>query len=368
MLQLQHWNPTSLSATLFLAGAYAFLCSNWSESKHRAWIITSLAAGTAFMSSLPFLCDLALARGNVSALVPDAEGWRHPHAIRSCAIFQGYLVADLVVGAVHYRDQLNILTGWVHHVLYICLMQYILFSKPEWACIFGCVLVMELPTFILGLARLYPVTRNDRVFSASFLVTRILFHVYVISAYALRREWVVLGLFCCAFPLHAMWFIRQLTLTALAAKKPSLPVNVAVQSSAQAYSAEDDAAARALQSPPPELAVSEESSRTSTGPTTPNDDRPDPINFVAPDKEARKRNMQLDLHLLRHALSSEQSLRIRAVLAAASRGRYAALAARARGLYRDAQIYAPALRENVRSRVWGAQQQETALRREILVN
>jgi len=117
-------DPTSVAATLAFAGAYTAVCAFWPERKRRAWIITTIAAATASLSSLPFVFDLVKARMNVGVLAQaDGEGWRQQHALRTCSIFQGYLAADLLVGVVHYRDQITLLTGWVHHAVYIYIMQ-----------------------------------------------------------------------------------------------------------------------------------------------------------------------------------------------------------------------------------------------------
>ena len=246
----------------------------------------------------------------------------------------------------------------------------ILSSHPEWASIFTAALIMELPTFLLGSARLFPHLRNDSAFSASFLATRIVLHVFMIVAYVSRREFMPSVVLSSAFPLHAMWFTKQVMMRV----SPSSDAATVTTSVAETLvvSAEDEAAARALQSPPPELVASNDSSPTSTGPSTPEDDRPDPLTFGPSSAIDKQQRLQVDLHLLRHALASEQSLRIRAMLAAASRGRYAALAARARGLYRDAQTYAPTWRENMRNRVWGPSvagaPMGTTLRREVLAN
>jgi hypothetical protein len=101
--------------------------SFWPEPKRRAWVVTTLAAGYATASSVPFVIDLMHARGDVGALQTPLEGWRQQHATRTCAMFQGYLIADLAVGTVHYRDQINLLTGWIHHVVRIHL-----FALSRW--------------------------------------------------------------------------------------------------------------------------------------------------------------------------------------------------------------------------------------------
>jgi hypothetical protein len=228
---------------------------------------------------------------------------------------------------------------------------------PEWAPIFGCALAMEAPTFLLGAARLFPALRNDRLFSATFLATRILMHIFLIAAYLVRHQWGPATLLSVAFPLHAMWFVTQVM---NAAKSRIEDVRVATDGSKAG-----DAKARALQ--PPDL-MSGGSSASSSEPVTPEDDRLDPL--VSVKQGDIRSNTQYDIHLLRHALAEEQPLRIRALLAAASRGRYTQLAAKARGLYLEARTLAPTWRENVRNRVWGplATANTTALRREVVVN
>jgi len=195
----------------------------------------------------------------------------------------------------------------------------------------------------------------------------------MIWSYAIRREWGPAGWLSGAFPLHAMWFAKQLTSRPSPSKnRPVIVIPTTASVAPDAITEamlDDEAAARALQSPPPELDHSTSSSAASSSPTTPEDDRPDPLVFLPPNKSATMQYLQVDMHLLRHALASgDQPLRIRALLAAASRGRYVTLAARAKGLYQGANTYTPHWRNNLRERVLGPSQQGTALRREVLAH
>jgi hypothetical protein len=91
----------------------------------------------------------------------------------------------------------------------------------------------QIPTFHLGLSTLYPSKfRNDAIFLMTFFLTRILFHTYLITSFALPPalfasipilsslgigtgadllQGVTPGLlFVVAFPMHVMWFVGGL--------------------------------------------------------------------------------------------------------------------------------------------------------------
>ncbi|KAF9393886.1 hypothetical protein CPC16_000870 [Podila verticillata] len=87
--------------------------------------------------------------------------------------FLTYLVADLGLSLVHYREQVSFLTGWFHHCLYIMISIHTLKAKDaHW---FASYLIIEVPTFFMGLGNLYKPLRHDLVFGGLFIAFRILF-------------------------------------------------------------------------------------------------------------------------------------------------------------------------------------------------
>lgn len=88
----------------------------------------------------------------------------------------------------------------------------------EWSHIFTLAGVMELPTFLLSIATLYPALRNDILFAATFLATRILLHIALFVSYlpqstrlvAVGGSFIPAILFAVAFPMHLMWFIGSI--------------------------------------------------------------------------------------------------------------------------------------------------------------
>ncbi|KAF7290746.1 hypothetical protein MIND_01315300 [Mycena indigotica] len=195
---------------IVLSTAFALLCTIYvavspffPKPKQAAWILSTVASGTMTASSLPFVKDYL-----EGGLANVDERVRFAAAINR--VFQAYLAADLVVGAFFYRSQINLLTGWVHHLVYIGICEFAI--GAGWGYIFGLSAVMELPTFVLGLGTLFPHLRSDNLFALTFFATRISFHVVLIFTYflAANRPQGSLApalILTSVFPLHAMWFL-----------------------------------------------------------------------------------------------------------------------------------------------------------------
>ena len=144
--------------------------------------------------------------------------------------------SDLAIGTIYYRSQIGLLTGWVHHTVYMVLVEIAI--RRSWSHIFCLCAAMEvrfflvqnfqhnknfddvgkkkkkIPTFILGFMTLYPELRSNVVFAVTFFLTRILFHIALGVSYFLQDNriqatggsYVPSLLLVSIFPLHAMWF------------------------------------------------------------------------------------------------------------------------------------------------------------------
>ncbi|KAJ1305001.1 hypothetical protein OPQ81_000044 [Rhizoctonia solani] len=163
----------------FLCFVVFYLCSapSFDTSKQRSWILTGLSSGFTSLAAMPYFLDFLISSGHVHALRP-ASYWSDT-VVR---IFQGYLISDLVVGSMFYREHITLATGWIHHTLYFVLIQYI--TSVGWSNIFCLALIMEIPTLLLALGSLNPRWRSDYLFAGAFFSLRILVHIALIVAYA----------------------------------------------------------------------------------------------------------------------------------------------------------------------------------------
>jgi len=186
---------------------YHFLASQFTTPKQLSWILTTVASATMTVVSIPFVWDYLSSGGDVKRIRTLSA-----LSYMSTRIFQAYLVADLMMGVIYYRNQLALLTGWIHHMLYVFIVQVTI--KRAWTHIFCLCALMELPTFLLAISSLYPRLRSNITFAVTFFVTRIMFHVILCISYLLpnNRAHTTGGsilpsvLLAAIFPLHAMWF------------------------------------------------------------------------------------------------------------------------------------------------------------------
>jgi len=97
------------------------------------------------------------------------------------SFFTSYLLCDISIGVFYYKQYLGILTGYIHHFLYICINIYAILSNNT--LIYSLYFVSEIPTFILCIGNLISTLRMDKIFGFTFLFTRIIYHSFLILIY-----------------------------------------------------------------------------------------------------------------------------------------------------------------------------------------
>ncbi|WVQ98925.1 hypothetical protein IAU59_006056 [Kwoniella sp. CBS 9459] len=235
---------------------YAFLAPHpqlgFAKEKQRAYILSTLSSGTMTLVSIPYLWSYASV-GFEETFERCQSGWMAELGRIGVLFFATYLCSDvsqvshyaltqnnrprrllptqwcesaraesdyafllltsqLLVGYLRYPAQVGLLTGWIHHIVYIGLMVHLLNSRLSPVFLMGS--IMELPTFDLAISNLFPSCRNDLRFLSSFFIFRIAFHAKLLfdclrphtRLVVLEGSWVPgvsLGL---AMVLHVLWF------------------------------------------------------------------------------------------------------------------------------------------------------------------
>lgn len=120
--------------------------------------------------------------------------------------------SDLTLGAIYYRKLVNIASGWVHHTVYIGLFLYVLHRR--WTYIAATGAIFELPTFVMGIACMFPRLRSNIGFTSTFFLTRIFFHFALILTMASPKgrqaafvdgSWAPFFCITLPFPMHLWW-------------------------------------------------------------------------------------------------------------------------------------------------------------------
>ncbi|PWN98749.1 hypothetical protein FA09DRAFT_290759, partial [Tilletiopsis washingtonensis] len=180
------------------------------QRKRRAWVLTTLNGAVLTAASLPFLADLLCARFDLQAVQPRQE-----YALVCSAFFVAYLLSDLGLGAIYYRELINFSSGWAHHTVYTFLFAY--WVHRGWAhwAVMAC--VFELPTTIMGVASIWPALRSNNAFTSTFFLTRIFFHGALLCATitphgratkGIDGSWGVALSVLATYPMHIWWSVK----------------------------------------------------------------------------------------------------------------------------------------------------------------
>jgi hypothetical protein len=141
--------PIFLPALLVFCALYPLLSRPFPSVRQRAWLLTGVGSGLMTCASLPFVLDYAgFHFGLIQGEREGTKGWgvgmvqpRVEAAVAVNRVFQAYLTADMLIGALCYRSQIGFLTGWVHHIVYVGLTEIAM--RWGWAHVFCLCAVME---------------------------------------------------------------------------------------------------------------------------------------------------------------------------------------------------------------------------------
>ncbi|TYJ56686.1 hypothetical protein B9479_002617 [Cryptococcus floricola] len=191
--------------------AYTTLAPHFASMRQRSYLLSAITSGAMTVASLPFAWSY-MRWGLEVTYQKGKEGWMGALARAGVVFFGTYLQMYLSIGYFKYSNQIGLLTGWVHHTVYIGLMVYLLNSGHSAIFMAGC--LMELPTFDLSMSNLFPKSRDDLRFLVSFFVFRIAYHGTLLvdcllpssRKSILDGSWVPTVTLSLALALHALWF------------------------------------------------------------------------------------------------------------------------------------------------------------------
>ncbi|CAO3662727.1 hypothetical protein CU097_007868 [Rhizopus azygosporus] len=208
---------TSIYSTITLIGWFTF----WYKSKlarterEIAYVCTLLSSFITSVSSIPLVYTLF--RSNLTRVL-DYRTW----TVQITVFFMTFLVIDLMIGSLFYPKKIGLLTGWIHHIVYIGVLTWAI--SQGYCSIFIMMCLLEVPTFLLALGSVRNQFRHDYLFAFTFVLTRILFHAYtILCAFQLKPFGPIMIALTAFFPLHCFWFYGFIKQQLRLSKTPSVP-------------------------------------------------------------------------------------------------------------------------------------------------
>ena len=185
---------------VFAVGVLA--CLPAGARRARSWLLTTTASAGTTLPGLYF--GYRVFRTGLGPLGrEDPYAMDYGLSVLTVLFFFVFLVLDLVVGSLFYREHLTLVNGWIHHTVYMCILTWILYNNHSAS--FAAFMFAEMPTFLMSLGQLSSRLRSDLLFGLSYLVTRVLYHGALMTAFLLRWNtgWT---LTVAIFGIHVHWF------------------------------------------------------------------------------------------------------------------------------------------------------------------
>ena len=122
--------------------------------------------------------------------------------------FTSYLVSDLIIGAKEYPENISLIEGYVHHIIYIIINIWVILYNFDAVPFYMLFFLAEIPTALLGYYNLFEKNKNKKLYSNLFLIFRI---VAMIGLIVLTLNKSVIKYF--ALPilgLHLYWYRKSI--------------------------------------------------------------------------------------------------------------------------------------------------------------
>jgi hypothetical protein len=172
------------------------------SAKQKAYILSIRSAVVLFFVSIGFNM-LYWNCGTITQykhFIADSEDLTFVSQL-AVLFFTSHLLTDCIIGKLDYPENMLSLSGYPHHCVYIILNIIVLTFDlvPEYLLFF----LAELPTTILSIGMFDKQFRSDTMFGTTFILTRLLYHTYLI--YVTESPTVKIGgiIILC---LHIYWF------------------------------------------------------------------------------------------------------------------------------------------------------------------
>lgn len=188
-----HFDPLFVSYFILVAAVGRVAIR---QNHRRAWLISAFA--TTMISVLGSV-ELVLWTLSQSTLGGDTA-----MSQMLLEFLKAYLLVDLIYVAVWHSDQLGLVDGWIHHLVYIVVAEKVQQSyqvhcaRPFW--------IMEIPAAIRAWTFLGAITPQvaNRWFGASFVAFRIVWPAYAITQ-LVTQDWLF-GVLIIMIVAHIWWF------------------------------------------------------------------------------------------------------------------------------------------------------------------
>lgn len=184
------------------------ICRSFTDDvKKRAWFITFISCILLSFYGITNFIVFAKSGFDMNQLISDETIRSH---IFIHQIFISYMLTDLIVGVIDYSDQFGLVTGWIHHTMYLIIC--FLFANSKYSALMCLCYMIEVPTAVLSLCKFFPkIDLLKSVFTIIFFIFRIcLFSFLMVKCILHGTDPGVLVSMILSVCLNTHWFLKML--------------------------------------------------------------------------------------------------------------------------------------------------------------
>eukprot|EP01038_Epipyxis_sp_PR26KG_P005196 gene5196-7233_t len=200
---------TLLGQCLIIWAFYAIGDMYWNISslKGKSWLVMFFSSGILTLFGVYYLAHTELDRNwNVDHIYSEEYVSRFV-----LLFFMAANIMDLALGITNYPEYMDPLSTIAHHFFYIAFIAILLYHRYSTG--FMLCFPMELPTFVLATGTIWKSLRSDLAFGISFLLTRIMYNIYLAYQLAvISYEGLIWKICVGVLVLHLFWFSKWLNI------------------------------------------------------------------------------------------------------------------------------------------------------------
>jgi hypothetical protein len=199
------------------------------DNKALGWTLSLVNSGVMTVAGTIYFFKKKEQFPNMMVFVPGGRDIVHSvdnFSALMCMWFAMANIVDLAFGSIFYPKYVQLLTGYVHHTVFIWIMlasttgNGLFLTCEPFAAAFCLMTLEELPTFLLALGSVDSRFRTDFGFGITFFSLRICYHAYFL-AYCIwsGMNLIVDILLTLTLMLHLHWFSTWVSKYAFPKKK-----------------------------------------------------------------------------------------------------------------------------------------------------
>ena len=192
-----------LLSSIVIVAIYFLMERSLSDIKSKSWIVmlTSATVLSVFGCRVYYETELG-SLWNLDQVYGEEIVHRYV-----ALFFLASNVMDLILGIMYYPKYLDPLTTIFHHIFYFFFSLILIahhYSRGVLLCF-----VMEVPTCFLAIGSIWKDLRSDALFGITFLLTRLIYNIYLAyNLYLITPDGVVWRVCCGVLCLHLFWFYK----------------------------------------------------------------------------------------------------------------------------------------------------------------